>query len=411
LDAQKIREKGENMKKNKKISVLALTTLLIALMTISTVSALITPGTLVTEGSSTVLPVTLLAQSDYQTWSGITLDPDGGGSGHGYDALAAGDIDVGAHSREPKTGDWENNADLNIWAIGMDSIAILVGDAIAPYLQDLTYVEVARLFANTTAVGTDGKLGGFTTWAQADTALFGGTLGLPDVAIDRVVRPLDSGTHDCFKTFFTKKYYGKAEADNWLHPNCEEIENNIQVYNRMTSSAGDYTIAYIGLGFLHLPYLHPCWIFNEDPAVNDYVEPTKENAVAGTYPPLRWLYYSTNGAPGVEEHQWIAFIKKNSWENELAGTPENSYVGLEGYIAMYRGDLTGRDSGDATAPIHLDIPDNDINYLDIIYFVDAYIAYNLVSGDLNPYADFNADANIDWQDIIAFVDCYIAFNL
>lgn len=385
---------------------MAITALLTTLMAMSTVSALLTPGILVTEGSSTVLPVTLLAESDYETWSGISLLPDGGGSGHGYDALAAGTIDVGAHSREPKTGDWEGNDDLQIWAIGMDSIAILVGDGIAPYLQDLTYVEVARLFANTTAVGSDGKLGGFTTWAEADSALFSGSLGLPAETISRVVRPLDSGTHDCFKTFFTKAYYGSA-ADAWLAANCEEIENNIDVYNRMTSSAGDYTIAYIGLGFLHLPGLNPCNIYNED--LSTYVEPSKANAVAGTYPPLRWLYYSTNGLPGVEESQYISFVKKDSWENEVAGTPENSYIGLEGYIAMYRGDFTGRDSGDNTAPIHADIPDNQINFPDVIYFIDAYIAYNTASS-MNPYADFNADAAINFSDVIAFIDCYIAFN-
>jgi hypothetical protein len=54
--------------------------------------------------------------------------------------------------------------------------------------------------------------------------------------------------------------------------------------------------------------------------------------------------------------------------------------------------------------------DGDIDYLDIISFVDTYIAYNLLGEPLDPAADLNNDEDINYQDIILFVDAYIAYG-
>jgi len=51
-----------------------------------------------------------------------------------------------------------------------------------------------------------------------------------------------------------------------------------------------------------------------------------------------------------------------------------------------------------------------VDYNDIVYFVDAYIAANSAVPTVNPRCDFNCDGQINYNDIIAFVDCYIAAN-
>jgi hypothetical protein len=53
---------------------------------------------------------------------------------------------------------------------------------------------------------------------------------------------------------------------------------------------------------------------------------------------------------------------------------------------------------------------NAVDYSDIIYFVDAYIAAYGASPVLKQRCDLNVDAHINYDDIIAFVDCYIAAN-
>jgi len=51
-----------------------------------------------------------------------------------------------------------------------------------------------------------------------------------------------------------------------------------------------------------------------------------------------------------------------------------------------------------------------VDYDDIVYFVQAYIAANSATPTVNPRCDFNCDGQINYNDIIAFVDCYIAAN-
>jgi hypothetical protein len=51
-----------------------------------------------------------------------------------------------------------------------------------------------------------------------------------------------------------------------------------------------------------------------------------------------------------------------------------------------------------------------VDYSDIVYFVDAYIAAYGASPVLNQRCDLNVDALINYADIIAFVDCYITAN-
>jgi hypothetical protein len=52
------------------------------------------------------------------------------------------------------------------------------------------------------------------------------------------------------------------------------------------------------------------------------------------------------------------------------------------------------------------IPDGQVGYPDIVYFVDAYLHY-YSSDQYNPYADINADGTIGYPDIVGFVNAYL----
>lgn len=357
-------------------------------------ATLITPGILKTEGSSTVLPVSQAAEASFQSWMlsthGITIDAQvaGGGSGAGYSRTIARTIDVGAGSRPPTTAEWNNSnaANLRIWAIGIDSIAIVVPTS-NTWIHNVTGQQVSDLFCKK-ADGTPY----YTYWDDFAPSA-------PHEIIKRAVRELASGTHECFRINFLTPF-GRADAN--LAGNIEQFTNNIDVYNMLTSPAGQYYIGYIGLGFLHLGGLTGLWLYNS--GLGDYIAPTKEHVIAGSYSPWRWLWYITIGVPVTTSDEkvkalWISYVKMNA-----------SYVENEGYVKMLRGDFAGAASGDIQAPLHPTIPDGKMTSADTFYFLDAYIAYwDPAKNELNPYADFNADGQIGSADVFAYLDAYIAY--
>ncbi len=52
--------------------------------------------------------------------------------------------------------------------------------------------------------------------------------------------------------------------------------------------------------------------------------------------------------------------------------------------------------------------DKDIDFTDVIYFIDAYIDYSY-NEIVDPLCDFDNDNDIDFQDVISFIDAYIAY--
>jgi phosphate transport system substrate-binding protein len=380
------RKERKNMKTHKAVMSIIACALAASMIFVSSAQALISPGILKTEGSSTVMPVSLAAETDFENWMlanrSTTVDVQiaGGGSGAGFSRLTSGQIDAGASSRLPKSTEWSGLPNMRIWAIGIDSLAIIVHNETGSYpgsaIKNVTAQQVSDIFC-----------GVYNYWDEVIP-------GAAHQLIKRAIRVLDSGTHDCFLTFFLTPF-GRTNAN--LAPNCEQFENNIDIYNLLSSEAGKWYIAYIGLGFVHLGHIWPLWLYNS--ALAKYVQPTKAHVLDGSYPPFRWLWYLTNGMPvDVEVELWITYIKNNT-----------SYIDNEGYITMWRADFTSANpSGDPTAPIHPNLPDNKVDYNDVIYFADAYIAF-YKSGTVDPYADINVNHAIEYGDILAFVDDYNAY--
>jgi ABC-type phosphate transport system substrate-binding protein len=376
---------------------------------------LIQSGHLNIQGSSTVWPVSLEAQNPFMSaHSSITVDiPAATGSGAGADAFIAGTTDMFASSKIPDAKYWNTSlggaADLRIWAIGIDSVAIIVSASFPYYSQikNVTAAQVSDLFSVTNRGGSTPV---YTTWKQFVAGIGGDTTGMGDEVISRYTRVLDSGTHDSFRTNFlivVNDPDGSARNDACLAPHTELQENQ----QMLTAVAGDnYGVGYIGMGFVETSStVKALWIYNS--ALGQYVQPTKAHVLDGTYardathPIMRWLWYGTNGIPtasseGAAKSLFISFVKMH---------PE--YIDDAGYIRMLRGDFTGGNypqSPNDSPPTHPSLPDGKIDFQDTIYYVKAYIAY-YANGALNPYADFNADGQINFQDTIAYVKAYIAY--
>lgn len=269
---------------------------------------LVNPGTLTVAGSSTVGPVATeeisgsgstpgfttyfnnlvsngLASSDISSVSLSTF-----GSGTAVPALdyTGGVADVGEMSRPFSSGEYgvACMSDLQQWAIGVDSVAIVLSKDMSWFVpalqangvQGLTTLQVAELFQDsspsTTATNqglTDGAAGYaplYTTWAQFFTAQ-GWTVPSADttlaaMTINRAARDPSSGTFDCFNNYFAvpngyqfenkavtstsngqSTVVGSQEMAAFTY--CEE---NSDIQNTITASSANNYIAFISLGYL-----------------------------------------------------------------------------------------------------------------------------------------------------------------
>ena len=264
-------------------------------------------------GSTTVLPIgSECAKAFMKKYETVKITVEGGGSGRGYKELIDGVCQIGMASRSPKEKELklakEKGVSLVLHEIAVDAIAIIVHPSVVEGLGGeplkLTLEEVGRIFA-----------GEYTRWSEIDPRL-------PDKEIVVFTREHGSGTRDTFEKFCLKPFGLKLKSE------ASEVPSNPTM--RASVEKTHYSIGYIGLGFLKEGVIAVHLARKEEQV---YYEPTRENAIAGVYPIVRYLYLVTSGIPksGSLVDRFIDFVK----------SPEGqSIVEKCGFIAMYpkRGD-------------------------------------------------------------------------
>jgi len=378
--------------------------------------ALISPGVLSISGSSTVYPVEVDAETPFQpyyngiTGNTVTMSVNAGGSGVAIPNIVARADDMGAMPRPPTDAEFNSMPDLQQYAIGIDSVAIVVSPYLSTWIQNVTALQVAQIFETHNVSGVMTPY--YTNWNDFNSAA-------PAVPIERAVRDPTSGTYDCFYNYFLKpsgfpqtETNASALAQMAPYTYCQ---NNIDVLNAVTS--GNYWIGFISLGYLHYGGMAALNIWN--PALGIYVVPSDVNVRNGSYTPWRWLWEVMNGTvpadmsnPDFVQGLWIAYLKlPNGYSTGV------SFLNHEDYLDMYRADMAGGAPFNSTLQpeTHLQpnqtqtYPDGKVDYNDEIYFINAYIAYYTYH-IYNPYADMNADGKIDYNDIVLFAQDWIAYN-
>jgi len=468
---------------NKTQKILLITTIL-AIMAFSNAATtlthassggLVNPNTLTIAGSSTVYPIAVEEASQFPNYwnSLVAANPSWGasditqpisiaglGSGTAIPALVAGTADIGEMSRPPQnsSAEWLNPSmtHMQIWAVGIDSVAIVLSPDMTWFPTNVTTFQVAKLFADQPSGYTTPY---YNTWGDFLADYYGGASNIPSSInstvrselINRAVRDPTSGTFDCFNNYFAvpnnfqfeHKTSGVVTGSQEMAPYtyCEE---NIDIYNTVSAgnlgSSSDY-IGFISLGYLetygHMIGLNVAYNLENPPksiisyiqpySWGPYVVPTKANvqwAVSGVQPPgatgqyeaWRWLWEVTPNSipstgPLLETGVWIAYMRLPG--TTFGGT--SNFVNDQSYITLNPDDMAGGQVIDANLQPHTPlpgqtqtIPDGKVNYADITYFVSAYIAYN-TKGIYNPYADLNADGKINFNDIKLFVADYLAY--
>ncbi len=228
------------------------------------------------------------------------------GSGTAIPALAGttGTADIGEMSRPPSTAEWQTTGmgSLQQWAIGVDSVAIVVSPDMTWFPTNLNTLQVAQLFADNAYPGhtgaNEGLTGGapsndltnttynplYVTWGDFLAAYYGGAGNIPTTGamappaaaltepILRAVRDATSGTYDCFNNYFAKpngyNFEHTSQVNTTDTPNNVAIttvdgslemptytydQENINVFNSV--STGNLAGSSDYIGFLSLGYL------------------------------------------------------------------------------------------------------------------------------------------------------------
>ncbi|MHC1567941.1 MAG: phosphate ABC transporter substrate-binding protein [Candidatus Syntropharchaeia archaeon] len=227
-------------------------------------------GELTIAGSTTVLPINQeCARILMEKNPDLRISVSGGGSGHGIKAVGAGDIDIGAASRDVKPEEMEMYPDLKPVKIGIDSVAIVVHPDNS--VEDLTLEQLSEIFA-----------GEIKNWKE---------MGGADGEIRVVTREEGSGTRDCFEKYVMKPFDREITGKASVKPSNGEV--------RATVGNDDKAVGYISLGYVD----------HTVKAIKiDGVEATVENVLTGEYPIARNLWLITKGEPDEMEKVFIDFV-------------------------------------------------------------------------------------------------------
>ena len=232
----------------------------------------VTAGSLQLAGSTTVQPLAEeLAEAFMAGNPDLTIEVQGGGSSVGVTSAGEGTVAIGMASREIKASELETYADLKVFTIAYDGIAVVTNPDVA--LDSLTLDQVRGIFS-----------GEITNYSQ---------VGGADATIVVVSREEGSGTRAAFEEL-------AMTVNKEVAPMFEKAllqQSNGQV--RTTVATTPNAIGYLSFGFL-------------DSSVKgvpiDGIEPTVANVKAGSYPIVRPLNMMTNGEPSAEAKAFLDYI-------------------------------------------------------------------------------------------------------
>ena len=195
-------------------------------------------------GSTTVQPLMVEFQEEYEKYANAKLTVTGGGSGAGVETVKNGIADIGMLSRDLKSTESGHPT-----IIAKDGVVILVN--VDAGVTKLTLEQIAKIYA-----------GEYTNWNQ---------VGGNNLKINPIIREEGSGTRDCLDTILAS--VSGFNTNNYTSYSTQSSTGSMMTQARMVSGS----IGYVNLGVLDS-------IDSRTVAVTvDNVKATPENVINGTY--------------------------------------------------------------------------------------------------------------------------------
>lgn len=236
-------------------------------------------GSLSTVGSDTLANLmTLWAETFNNFYPNVNVQLQAAGSSSAPPALTVGAANLGAMSRNMKDDEienFENNYGYKPTAfpVAVDALAVMVNKDNP--IKGLSMGQVDAIFSETLKCGASKEIEtwgdvGLSVWAAKKIQLYG--------------RNSVSGTYGYFKE------HALCKGD--FKSNVNEQPGSASVVQSVTTSVNG--IGYSGLGY-STSGVRILPLAQKDST--DYVEPTAENALKGTYPLTRYLFVYVNKKP------------------------------------------------------------------------------------------------------------------
>jgi phosphate transport system substrate-binding protein len=244
---------------------------------------------IIVNGSTTVLPIgQATAEAFMKKTPGVNISISGGGSGNGIKALIDKTTQVAMSSREMKKEEIELAKSRKVNPVE-HKVAI---DALTPVVHPSN--PVTNLTIEQLSLIYQGKI---RNWKE---------VGGKDLQIVVISRDTSSGTYESWqeKILHKEKVTPRAQLQASSGAVVQAISKN------------RYAIGYIGIGYVNKSV--------KALTVNGIVA-NDENAIKGTYPIARPLYYYTDGQPKGAVAEYIKFV---------TGPEGQKIVKREGFVPL-----------------------------------------------------------------------------
>ncbi|MGZ5029526.1 MAG: PstS family phosphate ABC transporter substrate-binding protein [Methylobacter sp.] len=268
-------------------------------------------GNLSSVGSDSLANLmTLWAEEFNRSYPNVNIQIQAAGSSTAPPALTEGTANLGPMSREMKDDEleaFEGKYGYKPTAIpvAVDALAVLVNKDNP--VKGLTMEQVDSIFSSTNKCGGEKSI---ETWGDAGVAAWGSK------SIQLYGRNSVSGTYGYFK----EHALCKGDFKN----NVNEQPGSASVVQSVTSSVNG--IGYSGMGYTTSGVR---MVPLAKKGSKTFVEPTPENAVAGTYPLTRYLYIYVNKKP----NQPLAPLENEFIKMVLSKTGQQVVI-KDGYIPL-----------------------------------------------------------------------------
>jgi phosphate transport system substrate-binding protein len=268
-------------------------------------------GNLSSVGSDTLANLmTLWAEEFNRAYPNVNIQIQAAGSSTAPPALTEGTSNLGPMSREMKDDEleaFESKYGYKPTAIpvAVDALAVMVNKDNP--VKGLTMEQVDAIFSSTNKCGGEKSI---ETWGDAGVTAWGSK------SIQLYGRNSVSGTYGYFK----EHALCKGDFKN----NVNEQPGSASVVQSVTSSVNG--IGYSGLGYTTSGVK---MVALAKKGSKTFVDPTPENAVAGTYPLTRYLYIYVNKKP----NQPLAPLDNEFIKMVLSKTGQQVVI-KDGYIPL-----------------------------------------------------------------------------
>jgi len=219
----------------------------------------------------------------------------GGGSGTGFSSLISNTCDIAMASRSIKEKEItlanQKGIKPNEIKVAMDGLAVVVNPANP--IGKLTIDQLAGIFT-----------GRISNWKE---------VGGKDEKIVILSREVNSGTHVYFKEHVLRKLDPNSKEE--FAPSALMLSSSQAIADEVAGNP--VAIGYYGMGYIS-PKQKPVAVAKDEKS--EYVIPTIENVINGTYPISRPLFLYTNGVPEGLVKKFVDFTLSKEGQDIVLAT-------------------------------------------------------------------------------------------